>query len=302
VSDLPELLDSWLIALRDEGKSRHTIAAYGDSVRALIRWQEETGKPGLTRDAVAGFLASILDGEGRGGQDATANLRARCIRLFSRWAYEEGRTGADELAGLKAPKVGKRIVPKLSDDELKRLIAVCAADKTLRGRRDEAMVRLAAETTARCDELLQIDLPGDLKLPGRTRDQGYAVLRGKGNRERVIPFGTQAARSLDRYLFLRKKAGFGDGPLWISSHKHRLSYAGLYATLGRRAEAAGIPDFHPHRLRHTAASRWLAKGGSEQGLMQVAGWRSRSMLDRYTEDAAAERAFEEARHLGLGDM
>ena len=298
MSDLPDLLDSWLIALRDEGKSRHTIAAYGDSVKALIRWQETTGKHGLTREAVSGFLASILDGDGHGGQDATANLRARCIRLFSKWAYEEGRTDADELSGLKAPRIGKRIVPKLSDDELKRLIAVTAADKSFRGRRDEALIRLAAETTARCDELVQMDFPADIDLK-----RGIAIIRkGKGGGGRVVPFGSHAARALDRYLHLRKKAGHGDGPLWISGHKGRLSYSGLYHTLGERAEAAGVPDFHPHRLRHTAASRWLAAGGSEQGLMAVAGWRSRSMLDRYTEDTAAERAIDEARRLNLGEV
>lgn len=294
MSDLPDLLDSWLIALRDEGKSRHTVTAYGDSVRALIRWQELAGKDGLTREGTAGFLASILDG---GGEASTANLRARCIRLFSAWAAEEGRTEVDELAGMKAPRPGKKIVPKLSDDELRRLIAVCAADKTLRGRRDEAMVRLASESTARCDELLQMDMPGDLDLK-----RGRAVIDGKGNRERVIPFGSHTTRALDRYLFLRKKAGFGDGPLWISSHKKRLSYAGLYKTLGARAEAAGIPAFHPHRLRHTAASRWLRAGGTEGGLMQAAGWRSRSMLDRYVEDTAAERMLEEAQRLNLGDL
>ncbi len=173
MSDLPELLDSWLIALRDEGKSKNTITCYGDSVRALIRWQEDTGKSGLTRDAVAGFLASILDSPARGGQDSTANLRARCIRLFSRWAYEEGRTDADELAALKAPKIGKRIVPKLSDDELRRLIAVCSADKTLGGRRDEVMVRLSAESTARCDELLGMNV-GDINLK-----RGIAIIRGR---------------------------------------------------------------------------------------------------------------------------
>ncbi len=83
---------------------------------------------------------------------------------------------------------------------------------------------------------------------------------------------------------------------------NRLSYNGLYQKLGQRAETAGIPDFHPHRLRHTAASRWLRAGGSEGGLMQVAGWRSRSMLDRYVEDTAAERAFEEAKRLNLGEV
>ena len=77
---------------------------------------------------------------------------------------------------------------------------------------------------------------------------------------------------------------------------------GLRASLQERAELAGIKNFHLHLLRHTAASRWLAAGGSEQGLMSVAGWSDRSMLDRYTRATAGERAMDEARGLGLGDL
>jgi integrase/recombinase XerD len=55
-------------------------------------------------------------------------------------------------------------------------------------------------------------------------------------------------------------------------------------------------------MRHTAAARWLYAGGSEQGLMSMAGWTDRSMLDRYTRATASERAMDEARGLALGDL
>jgi integrase/recombinase XerD len=73
----------------------------------------------------------------------------------------------------------------------------------------------------------------------------------------------------------------------------------VHFTLGRRAEAAGIRGFHPHVLRHTAAHRWLAAGGSEGGLMAVAGWARRDMLDRYAAATANERAAAEAKSLNL---
>ena len=76
--------------------------------------------------------------------------------------------------------------------------------------------------------------------------------------------------------------------------------AGLLACLGKRAEAAGVPKFHPHRLRHTFASRWLAQGGSEGGLMAQAGWSNRSMIDLYVRDSAGEESIREARRLDLG--
>jgi integrase len=69
-----------------------------------------------------------------------------------------------------------------------------------------------------------------------------------------------------------------------------------------RAKQAGVEGFYLHRMRHTAATRWLAAGGSEGGLMAVAGWSNRQMLDRYVAATASERAADEARKLNLGDL
>ena len=82
----------------------------------------------------------------------------------------------------------------------------------------------------------------------------------------------------------------------------RFSYDALHKTLGERANAAGIVGFHPHKLRHTAAHRWLAAGGSEGGLMAVAGWTRPDMLMRYTKAQASARAAEEAKKLNLGEL
>lgn len=90
--------------------------------------------------------------------------------------------------------------------------------------------------------------------------------------------------------------------LWLGDRGKSLSYDGLYAALKYRAELAGIPDFHPHVTRHTAAQRWLSAEGSEGGLMAVAGWTRRDMIDRYTRATASEQVAEEARRLGLGDF
>lgn len=65
---------------------------------------------------------------------------------------------------------------------------------------------------------------------------------------------------------------------------------------------AGIKGLHPHKLGHTAAHRWLAHGGSESGLMAIAGWTRTDMLVRYTRVHAAERAELEARRLNLGNL
>ena len=138
----------------------------------------------------------------------------------------------------------------------------------------------------------------------RRPERGVAtVRRGKGGKGRDVPFGPQtASRSTATCGCGAGHAGRHPPALWLGDRSKALNYDGLHKTLGYRAEIAGIKGFHPHRLRHTAAPRWLAAGGSEGGLMAVAGWSSRDMLDRYTRSTASDRAAAEARGLNLGDL
>jgi integrase len=102
---------------------------------------------------------------------------------------------------------------------------------------------------------------------------GTAVIRkGKDGKGRVVPFGPQTAQAIDRYMRLRARHRIaGTSAMWVGDRGKGFSYDALHATLERRAKAAGIVGFHPHKMRHTAAHRWLAAGGSEGGLMAVAG-------------------------------
>jgi integrase len=160
------------------------------------------------------------------------------------------------------------------------------------------MLRLMIETGMRAGEVVALEVD-DVDL-----SNGIAtVRRGKGGKGRTAPFGPDASLALDRYLRLRRGHRLAASPaLWLGDRGKGFSYYALHKTLGERAAAAGIDGFHPHRLRHTAAHRWLAAGGSESGLMSVAGWTRPDMLMRYTKAQAASRAAEEARRLNLGDL
>ena len=293
--DLVALLPSWELALRAERKSPQTIKSYGDGVRAFFRWCDDNGhSPALDRDLVKGFVADLLDG---GAEPATARSRQLGVRRFSAWLEDEGEVDTDPLLGLKAPKLDSKVTESLTEAELRRLIKACGG-KEFRDRRDEAIVRLMAETGMRAGEVTGLAV-ADVDV---TRGL-VTVRRGKGGKGRVAPFGDQTGLAIDRYLRARRSHRLAEtDALWLGDRGKNLEYYGLWAALKYRAQLAGLTNFHPHLLRHTAASRWLAAGGSEGGLMAVAGWSTRDMIDRYTRATAADRAATEARGLNLGEL
>jgi integrase/recombinase XerD len=293
--DLAALLTSWELELRAERKSTETLRSYSEGVRQYIAWTSGIS-PGsdLSRASVTAWIAHLLDS---GAAPATAGARQLAVRRFSAWLAGEGEIEADQLLGIRAPKLDQQVVQPLSDDQLKALLRACSGSD-LRDRRDEAIVRLMLETGARAGEVAALGL-ADIDLAGGTA----VIRRGKGAKGRIVPYGPFTARAIDRYIRLRRTHKLAaTAPLWLGERGRPLAYEGIYKTLKMRADMAGITDFHPHRLRHTAAHRWLRAGGSVPGLLAVAGWSSPAMIQRYTSAQASDRAAAEARTLGLGDL
>jgi integrase len=244
---------------------------------------------------VGAFVASIFDA----GQSAnTARARQMALKRFSAWCVTENETSVDALIGMPQPRLDIKVTDPLTELELRDLIRSCQGN-TFADRRDEAIVRFMAETGIRAGECANLAL-ADVDVV-----RGIAtVQRGKGGRARIVPFGPQTGLALDRYIRMRRThRRCTDAELWLGERANQsFGYTALFRALQRRARAAGIDRFYPHLLRHGFATRWLAAGGTEGGLMAVAGWRKREMLDRYTAATASERAAEEARRLRLGDL
>jgi integrase/recombinase XerD len=294
-ADLPVLLDSFLLHLRAERKSAQTVKTYGDGVRGFLSWcAREKITPVLDRPTADKWVASLLDA---GAEASTARSRQLALRRFSAWLATEGEIPADQLAGLAPPKLDAKAIHPLSDEQLRALLAACKGPE-LRDKRDEAIVRLMTETGARAGEVLALTV-ADVDLAA-----GTAVIhRGKWGKARRVPFGPRTGAAIDRYLRARRHHRLAATPaLWLGDRGKEFGYHGLRDSLLYRAQRAGIGGFHAHLLRHTAAHRWLAAGGSEGGLMAVAGWTRPDMLLRYTRARAEQRAADEARRLGLGDL
>ena len=290
--DLGQLAETWRLSLESANLSPRTIATYTAAVSELERYLIGHGAPrsaaAIERRHLESFMADLLARV----KPATASIRYRALQQFWKFLVNDEGIPSDAFARLRAPIVPENPPPVITDEELRRLLAVCEG-RDFVSRRDSALVRVLLDTGMRRGEL------AGMAVDSVDMEHREVRVTGKGRRERVIPFGTKTALALRRYLLLREARAHGSAALWIG-HSGPLTGNGIYQILRDRAREAGL-SVHPHQLRHTFAHAWLASGGQEHDLMRLAGWKSRQMLGRYGASAADERARSSHRRLGLGD-
>ena len=188
---LAELLESWKHVLQAENKAQPTYTNYTTGVMFFIRWCEARGEtPRIDRELVIKWVADSL---ASGLQTATVTGRQLAIRRFSAWmSAEDGIDYTDQLLGIKPPKAVEKLI-ELSEKELKLMIAACEG-KALRDRRDEAIIRLMAETGMRSRRGAP---PGGRRYrherTGRAHPQGQV---GPGQTGRVQPQVRRGARQV----------------------------------------------------------------------------------------------------------
>jgi len=277
-----------------QARSPKTITNYADAIERLgvflVGHGHDAAPRGITREAVEGFITSILETR----KATTAANRYRALNVFFNWLVDEEEIERSPMAKMHPPKVVVN-PPQVVDAEAQRRLLKACEGNDLIATRDTAILLLLIDTGVRLAEISGLML-SDLDL-----DVNSLTVLGKGNRRRQLQFGRRAARALDRYLRRRPSHPAHDSPhLWLGHAGPMTSY-GVADIVGRRGLQAGLPGLHPHLFRHTFAHSWLASGGQETDLMQLGGWRSRTMLDRYGASAASQRAREAHRRLSPAD-
>ncbi|HZP55018.1 tyrosine-type recombinase/integrase [Actinocrinis sp.] len=288
-----DLVISWQISLRAAKKSPPTIRTYCKNVRLYLAWcREADATPNLGHLAVTAYLADVCDT--RSGQTARNHLVA--LRSFARWAAKENETGPYDLAEIDQPKVDQHVTEPFTPDELGALLKACAG-KRFMDVRDTAIQHILLDSGGRAMEIVGMQLE-DVRLA-----DGLALVRGKGAKDRYIPLSDRTCEALDKYLRVRRRHPQAHlAQLWLGEKGRAYGYHGMYRSLKARGEMAGVANVYPHRYRHTFADRWLDKGGTEGGLMRIAGWSDPAMVQRYSQARATRRALTEARRLNVGEL
>lgn len=285
--DLDEFRASWVVSLRARNIAPTTIKTYLISLD-LLAAHHGPGVP--DRAGVEAFLGDL----GERVSPSTVSIRFRALRQFYKWLAAEEDI-PDPMAGMTGPIAPEQPVPVVTTEQMETLLATCDGNG-FTDRRDQALIRLFADSGPRLSEVAGLAVR-DVDVTGQT-----VTVLGKGRRERALPFGAKTAVALDRYKRARGRHPLAGVPeFWLGERGRVLSANGIHQALKRRGAMAGLPDLHAHQLRHSFAHEWLSAGGNEGDLMALAGWRSRSMLQRYGASAAAARAREAHQRLGLGD-
>ncbi|MFC6885327.1 MULTISPECIES: tyrosine-type recombinase/integrase [Actinomadura] len=327
VETLEGLRRSWLRSLRAANASSQTLRAYGRAITMLIEFLsyppedavagEESpaallerlpvwDEADIRRDHLEAFIGHLH----RHYKPNTVNGRWSALHVFFNWLVEQPDipVTVSPMTGMRRPFIPEEHPPILDVGEIRALLRTCSP-RDYHGVRDEAIIRLMADTGLRINEVVTLmitDVIDGQRVPVIDMDLETVYVMGKGRRPRSVSFGAKTAAALDRYLRARRKHPHRTRPEFFLREPRYptpggLTEGGITRMLQRRAEAAGIKHVHPHMFRHTWAAAQKRSGLDRGAMKNQGGWRSDKMPDRYGAIVETDRSLEAHRRTSFGD-
>ncbi|MBU8921395.1 MAG: tyrosine recombinase XerD [Bacteroidales bacterium] len=250
-----ELYLDYLVVER--GLSQLTIQAYASDLLVYMKYLKNAGidsPSSIDLTSSLGFVVST-------SADRSASTRARmlsAVKGFHRFLYRERTMTSLDVQGISSPKITRKIPFVLTQSEVELLLSATLGEKC--GLRDRAMLEFAYSTGMRASEIC------DQNIENVDLDTRIVRVRGKGGKERIVPYGKAAAAALAEYLKGSRKEilnGEVSVYLFLNYRGKRISRVSFWKIIKKYAKKSGLPaDVTPHTLRHSFATH-LVEGGAD---------------------------------------
>lgn len=293
LTGLRALLNTYQIQARTEGKSPNTIRIYTTALSILQRFLGRKGFPtDVTRigpEEIREFIGYLQNTNAfiehpftgpqqKGLTGHTINCYLRAIRAFWGWLLAEEFIEINPFDKITIPKPPKKVITPFSEEQIRALLNTIDTKSAI-GFRDWTIVLTLLDTGIRVSELT------DLRLDDANLEQRHLKIRGKGNKERIVPIGISVQRAIARYL-----TKYRANPIYSLSDNLFLNRDGVPLTpnriesiVERYASRAGIQGVRtsPHTFRHTFAIAYLRNGGDVFTLQRILGHETLDMVRNY---------------------
>lgn len=271
--------DRFLRSLRELNASPHTIKAYTGDLDNFAAYIGSRDWRHIDHVTIRGFLSHLYE-KGLGKTSVARSLAA--VRSLYRWLAQEGVVEQNPAALVSTPKLPKKLPRVPTIEEMNTVLDGPMPEVASFPERDRLMFELLYGCGIRNSELVGINLD-DIRLSNEA-----ILIRGKGKKERYVPFGDSVKSALAAYLPLRMQLlaerKKNTNALLINQRGGRLTTRSAGRIVKKIAVARGLPpDVHPHTLRHAFGTHMLEEGADLRAIQEMLGHERLSTTQRYTQ-------------------
>ena len=270
---LEEAVEEFLLSCCADGLSPRTVEWHRSHLKRLVSYLDKD-VAAISAHDIRDFVAYVRNRSCRyvghpthppiegGVSIVTIHGCMRSVKRFFRWLEKEGVISENPAARLRLPKLPSRVPKGIAPSDFRKLLACCNGNK-VQELRDRAIVLFLADTGCRAGEVCSLKVE-DLNL-----DEGIALVRGKGRKERMVAMSQTTCEALKAYLEVRPK---GKGEQVFIGQRGPLTVSGLSQVMRRLKKKAGVSGCcNPHSFRHGFAREWLMSGGDMASLSDLLG-------------------------------
>jgi integrase/recombinase XerC len=272
-------VEDFLRHLRERNASPHTIKAYAGDLTLFAAYAGSRGWKQIDHIAVRGFLSQLYD---KGLSKPSVARALAAVRSLYRWLAREGVVQQNPAKLVATPKLPKKLPRVPTIEEMNSVIDGGMPEVAAFPERDRLMFELLYGCGIRNSELTGINL-GDIRLSAEA-----ILIRGKGKKERYVPFGDSVKAALAVYLPERTKlleeTRKRSNALLINRRGGALTTRSVGRIIKTIAVAKGLsPDVHPHTLRHAFGTHMLEEGADLRAIQELLGHERLATTQRYTQ-------------------